>query len=229
MEIYLVDAFTNERFGGNPAGVAVLAQAEPWPDEALMQSLAAELRASETAFIRRAGAESFALRYFTPTDEVALCGHATISAFTVLRQQYGLAPGAYRAQTAAGALAIALDGEAVWMDVARPQLRGTLSPDESIPLYRALGLALPDGLGQLTPAIVHVGLADLLLPVADQDALMAARPDREQLIALSTVSYTHLVHGQSGHASGGDRQGGGQALRPAGVLYHGAYGLCRGS
>ncbi|GAB2817738.1 PhzF family phenazine biosynthesis protein [Actinocorallia aurea] len=76
MRIFVVDAFTDEAFGGNPAGVCLLEKpAEPkW-----MQAVAAEMRHSETAFVRALD-EGFELRWFTPATEVRLCGHATLAA-----------------------------------------------------------------------------------------------------------------------------------------------------
>lgn len=75
LTIYQVDAFTAKPFAGNPAAVCLLPEpsAESW-----MQSVAAEMNLSETAFLER-GHEEFSLRWFTPTVEVDLCGHATLA------------------------------------------------------------------------------------------------------------------------------------------------------
>ena len=81
MKYFIVDAFTDEPFGGNPAGVVLIDTAE-FPDEKYMQQVAAEFRYSETAFVRRDGEEEFTVRYFTPCGEVDLCGHATIATFS---------------------------------------------------------------------------------------------------------------------------------------------------
>ncbi len=80
MRYYIVDAFTDRPFGGNPAGVVLLGE-EPFPDERLMMQIAAELRFSETAFVRRLSSTEYHVRYFTPMAEVELCGHATIATF----------------------------------------------------------------------------------------------------------------------------------------------------
>ena len=78
--VYQVDAFTNEPFKGNPAGVCVT---DRELDTALMQNIALEMNLSETAFIRKIG-ESFEIRYFTPEIEVPLCGHATLGSSHIL-------------------------------------------------------------------------------------------------------------------------------------------------
>jgi len=78
--IYQVDAFTNEPFKGNPAGVMIVDEsvADEW-----MQNMAAEMNLSETAFIIPAG-NDFQIRYFTPTNEVPLCGHATLASAHII-------------------------------------------------------------------------------------------------------------------------------------------------
>jgi PhzF family phenazine biosynthesis protein len=84
MILYQVDAFTDSLFGGNPAAVIPL---QKWPDDALMQNIAAENNLAETAFIVPEE-DAFRIRWFTPMIEVDLCGHATLAAgyvlFTVL-------------------------------------------------------------------------------------------------------------------------------------------------
>jgi len=81
LELVLVDAFTNRRFSGNPAAVCLVAE---FPDPALMQAVATELNLSETAFAAGRRADQFDLRWFTPTTEVDLCGHATLAAAHVI-------------------------------------------------------------------------------------------------------------------------------------------------
>jgi predicted PhzF superfamily epimerase YddE/YHI9 len=76
LPIYQVDAFTDSLFGGNPAAVCPL---EAWLPEKTMQAIAAENNLAETAFFVREGTD-YALRWFTPTVEVDLCGHATLAA-----------------------------------------------------------------------------------------------------------------------------------------------------
>jgi predicted PhzF superfamily epimerase YddE/YHI9 len=76
LPIYQVDAFTDSLFGGNPAAICPL---DKWLPDATMQAIAAENNLSETAFFVRDGG-NYALRWFTPTVEVDLCGHATLAA-----------------------------------------------------------------------------------------------------------------------------------------------------
>ena len=83
--IYQVDAFATRVFTGNPAAVCPL---ETWLPDELMQSIALENNLSETAFLVREGAR-FGLRWFTPTTEVDLCGHATLASAHVVLEELG--------------------------------------------------------------------------------------------------------------------------------------------
>lgn len=86
LPLFWVDSFSRAVFRGNPAGVVPLAT---WPADALMQQIAFENGFAETAFFVRTGADRFHLRWFTPTVEVDLCGHATLAATFVLFTQLG--------------------------------------------------------------------------------------------------------------------------------------------
>ncbi len=191
MQFFLADAFAEAPFGGNPAGVALV---EDFPPEAVMQAMDAELKLSETAFVRRLEDRRFHLRHFTPTEEVALCGHATVAAFSCLRDAGLLAPGDYQLETLAGSLGVTVGPESVFMDMARPQLLGSFSPEEQAELYAALGLALSDKPADLEPRIVSTGLADILLPVKDADTLNTLRPDMERIAGLSRGYNTLSFH-----------------------------------
>lgn len=86
MKIFQVDAFAEKAFSGNPAAVCPLDQ---WPDDSAMQNIAMENNQAETAFIVRQG-EGFHIRWFTPTVEVDLCGHATLASAHVLYNHLGV-------------------------------------------------------------------------------------------------------------------------------------------
>ena len=73
MKFYIVDAFTDEIFGGNPAGVVILDEGQDFPTDEICVKTARELRYSETAFIKRLNDKEFNIRYFTPAAEVELC------------------------------------------------------------------------------------------------------------------------------------------------------------
>lgn len=84
MKQYIVDAFTDKVFSGNPAAICVM---EHWLDEDTMQSIAIENNLSETAFAVKEG-EVYHLRWFTPGGEVELCGHATLATAYIIMRFY---------------------------------------------------------------------------------------------------------------------------------------------
>lgn len=84
-KIYQIDAFTNKVFSGNPAAVCIL---EQWIDESLMCNIAAENNLAETAFVVK-NEDQYEIRWFTPSIEVDLCGHATLASAFVLFEYYG--------------------------------------------------------------------------------------------------------------------------------------------
>ena len=194
MKLYIVDAFTDKLFGGNQAGVILLREKQPFPDDSIMQSIAAELKHSETAFVRRVSQDAFQIRYFTPLGEVDLCGHATISAFTVLRDETGIGAGRFVAQTAAGSLCVDVEPDTVWLEMPQGKSIRSLTQEESNELYRAFRLKSQDLPDNILPSIVCVGLADIMMPVESKEALDGAIQDRDKIIRLSKQLGVTGVH-----------------------------------
>ncbi|OUN07527.1 PhzF family phenazine biosynthesis protein [Flavonifractor sp. An91] len=193
MELYVADAFTTVRFSGNQAGVTLLGEGD-FPEEGLMRALAGELKHSETAFVRRTGENSFHIRYFTPVEEVDLCGHATIAAFTVLRDTGAITPGDYALHTRSGDLEIGVGADAVWMDMAPPTDGPAFSEEEQQALYAAYGLSLAHRPEGLEPQAVSTGLMDILLPVRDLATLDKAVQNEAEVTRLSEHYNVVGVH-----------------------------------
>ncbi|MFJ6793380.1 PhzF family phenazine biosynthesis protein [Streptomyces sp. NPDC091268] len=189
MRIHIVDAFTTRPFFGNPAGVCLL-PAGPWPDDAWLRQVAAELNHSETAFAlplpareereaRAPGEEGWAdweIRWFTPLVETNLCGHATLATTHVLRGE-GLLTGPVRFHSRAGDVLVARseDDGAITLDF-------PAAPATEVPL--PAGLA--DALGVRPEAAYRTGaLGDLLAVLPDEAAVRAVRPDLGAVAALT--------------------------------------------
>ena len=191
MNYYIVDAFTSEPFGGNPAGVVLLGKDSPFPDDGLMLKIAAELRYSETAFVQQNGPVEFTVRYFTPMSEVDLCGHATIATFGVLLQEGIVADGTTCINhTLARDLTVSV-GEQVMMQMATPQALET--PIDSQRLNRIMGL--PDNsVTGLSPEVISTGLPDIIMPITNVDLLQRLSPDMEALTTLSRELNVVGVH-----------------------------------
>lgn len=123
MRAFIVAAFTDTAFRGNPAGVCLCDGAPPAP--ATMQAIAAELRQPETAFVSRDG-DGWAIRWFSPVTEVELCGHATLAAAAVLWATGAAAQAQIAFDSAGGPLAAERDGGLIWLDF--PALPGVAAP-----------------------------------------------------------------------------------------------------
>ncbi|MEU1898295.1 PhzF family phenazine biosynthesis protein [Nocardiopsis dassonvillei] len=175
-EYRVVDAFTDRPLAGNPAAVLVLDEAysDDWA-----QGVAAEFNLSETAFARpvhESGAD-YELRWFTPTVEVDLCGHATLATAHTL-SELGV-PGPYRFTTRSGVLTVTERDGRMWMDFPAAWPKRVEEPEG---LAEALGSRpLWTGLG--------LGGQDLMVELADEDAVRGLSPD---IAALGRMPY-HLV------------------------------------
>jgi len=160
--IWQIDAFTSEVFGGNPAAVCLLDG--PRPDD-WMQNVATEMNLSETAFLWPEDG-GFHLRWFTPTVEINLCGHATLASAHLLWAERVLAPEAEaRFQTLSGLLTAHRSGEIIEMDFpAWP----------TAPVARARGLAQALGTELLAVGTYE---GNLVVEVSDEQAVRNLRPD----------------------------------------------------
>ena len=189
MKLYIADAFTKEVFGGNPAGVVILGEGNDFPEDEIMRKTAAELRYSETAFIKflsdadADGAyDAFNVRYFTPAAEVDLCGHATIASFSCLRKAGLVKPGTtVLNKTLAGDLDIIVGEDSIMMDVAPGECVKVIDEEEALKeLYEVLGINYRDNipvLEKMKPEIISTGLPDIMLPVVSREELNKMKPD----------------------------------------------------
>lgn len=198
MKYYIVDAFASHPFGGNPAGV-VLLDGAAFPDESLMLQVAAELRYSETAFVRRHSDTEYTVRYFTPRAEVELCGHATIATFSLLHSELGV-EGRCLCHTLAGDLSIEV-GEQVMMQMAAPRIVETIG--DTTDLYRAVGM--PDYKPSIPVQISYAGLADIMLPIPDLASLNGLQPDMDAVAKLTqrynAVSFHAFAFAHDGYTA----------------------------
>jgi PhzF family phenazine biosynthesis protein len=172
LRLFHVDAFTGRLFGGNAAAVVPL---DAWLDDDVMLAIANENNLSETAFFVPSAA-GYALRWFTPTVEVRLCGHATLATAFVLFAE--LTPRAQSVvfETASGALSVRrLAGERLQMTFPRWHLtRVGAVPD-----------ALIDGLGAQPAEVLAVDTGDNYFVVFDSESdVLALRPDFARLESL---------------------------------------------
>ena len=169
--IFQVDAFAEEPFKGNPAGVCLL----PGPaDAAWMQNVAAEMNVAETAFPLAEG-DGFRLRWFTPKVEVKLCGHATLATAHILYERGILAPDQEaRFETLSGLLTARRDGDLIELDFpARPPL--PKPPEWADAVVGALGIK---------PVYIGMSAEDVLFEAVDEEAVRSIKPDFAMLRSL---------------------------------------------
>jgi len=169
VSLYQVDAFSGELFGGNPAAVCPL---QAWPDDAWMQAVAAENNLAETAFLVRE-ADGLRIRWFTPTTEVDLCGHATLATAFVHFHALGGDGDTVTFASRSGPLSVRRDGKRLTLDFpALPPTPVTTPPAE---LFTGLGI---------DPAPV-LAAKDYLVVLEHADAVRKVRPYLPLLASLT--------------------------------------------
>ena len=194
MKFLIVDAFTETIFGGNPAGVVFLPEGADFPTDELCVKTAAELRYSETAFVKRLGQKEFQVRYFTPAAEVDLCGHATIGTFAAMQQLGMIQAGDVCVNhTLAGDLQIEVGEGFVMMEMAEAQDSQTIDDPAALEeLYSIMGAKYDPEKIKLLPRLISTGLPDIMMPLATREDLNAMEPDMK---ALSDLSERYKVTG----------------------------------
>jgi PhzF family phenazine biosynthesis protein len=180
VRLYQVDAFTSQLFGGNPAAVCPL---DAWLPDDVLQAIARENNLSETAFVLRDEVRGWQLRWFTPTREVDLCGHATLATAYILFTR--LAPGLERAQfsTRAGSLVV-VEREDGWLEMDFPA-----RPPEPC--------AAPEGLVAALGAEPSQTLLarDLLAVFDSEEQVRALRPNMAKLGELELFAVVATAPG----------------------------------
>lgn len=169
LPLFLVDAFTDRAFAGNPAAVCLLPQ---WRDNRWLQDVAREMNQSETAFLVRRQA-GFDLRWFTPAVEVELCGHATLAAARVLWHQELASPDeSISFSTQSGILKAARRGEEIELDF-------PIKHEEPCPAPANLAEALG-----ITPKYIGRNRMDYLVEVESEASLRKISPDFKRLATI---------------------------------------------
>lgn len=185
-QVHIVYAFRHQGAGGNGAGV-VLDGAGLSRQQKM--DIAARVGLSETAFVTPSPKADYHLEYFTPVDEVDLCGHATIATFLLLHRQ-GLAPGRYTIDTRAGVLQMIIDPDGtVWMQQCCPAFFDTYPAADFMDCIPGIQ-AVPG----LPIQAVSTGLKDILLPVASVDQLYQLQPDFEAMARLNRQQGVVGIH-----------------------------------
>lgn len=173
MKQYVVDAFTDKVFAGNPAAICVL---DKWISDELMQKITTENNLSETAFAVKEG-KHYHLRWFTPGGEIDLCGHATLATAYTLFRFYEKGADVLSFDTLSGVLTVRKNGDLLEMDFPAYELSPVEVTDKMV-----------DAIG-VKPLEAYMG-RDLLCVVSSEDEVRNAAPDQGKIMELDGL----LVH-----------------------------------
>jgi PhzF family phenazine biosynthesis protein len=173
LEFHQVDAFSNQPFGGNPAMVCRL---DTWLADELMQKIAAEHNLAETAFVVREG-QGWHIRWFTPTTEVPLCGHATLASAYVLFEIYKEPVERLDFTCKSGPLSVTREGGRLWLDF--PTIVPTPVSD-TLAIERALGVNVVEVLAS----------NELFVVLESEQAVLDCKPD---MVALAKLPWLGAI------------------------------------
>lgn len=183
MQVRIVNAFVDGEQGGNPAGVVLQADAL---SAAQKQAIAAQVGLSETAFVSSSQSAAFKLEFFTPTRQIAHCGHATVATFSLLRQLGLVGEGWSSKETIDGNRDILLQGDLAFMEQRQPQYLDLRNEPEALAeVLAALGITPEQLLPGLWPTRVNTGASFVIVPLRNEAQVAAIVPDQAELARLS--------------------------------------------
>jgi len=180
IEVNILEVFAEKVGGGNPAGVVLGAEKL---SNVEMQEIAKKVGLSETAFVRKSERADFKVQFFTPNNEVDLCGHATIGTFSLLYEIGKIGVGVYTQETKAGILEVEVkeDGK-IYMEQLNPKFYEIIDKKE---IAESLGIDVEDIVEELPVEIVSTGLKDILIPIKKINILNEIKPDFKRIKEIS--------------------------------------------
>lgn len=180
VNVYTLNSFAKAANGGNPAGVVI---DDEYLTEQAMRKIAAKVGFSETAFIQKSNKADFKVRFFTPNEEVDLCGHATIALFYLLSNKGLIELGVYTQETKAGILKVEnkQDGT-ILMNQSIPQFFETIGKKE---IADSLNISEDKMMSRLPVQIVSTGIRDIFVPIDGIQNLHSIKPDFEKVKEVS--------------------------------------------
>jgi len=177
-EIFKMTAFPKETDGGNPAGVVLNADNL---DEKTMQKIAKEVGYSETAFVFKSHVADFLVRFFTPQNEVDLCGHATIATFNLLRDKGVISEGNYTQETKVGILKLIVDKQFVYMEQVPPVFGRKIDSVEIEECFNENDIVKE----KYPIMILSTGMKEIFVPIKSVDKLNKLTPNITKIKELS--------------------------------------------
>lgn len=183
IDVNIVASLTDEGVGGNPAGVVVDANGLD-ADQKLR--IAQQVGLSETAFVSKSEIATVKLEFFTPTRQIAHCGHATIAAFSLLGQLGRIADGWSSKETIDGCRRVLIQDEVVLMEQRSPIYR-PITPDSELAtkIAASIGISLANIFDVAVPTVVSTGNRFLMIALRDERAVADVQPQQEAIEAIS--------------------------------------------
>lgn len=180
VQVYTVNSFTKTKYGGNPAGVVL--NSDNLSDEQ-MKMIAKKVAFSETAFVGKSEKADFRLKFFTPSEEVDLCGHATIAAFSTLITNNIIKVGTYTQETKAGILNVEIkEDKKILMDQNKPEFYNIIHKSE---IADSLGIEVEAFENHLPIEVVSTGLKDIFIPLKTKHDLYNLEPNMALISEIS--------------------------------------------
>lgn len=173
ISVYVASAFSKNNIGGNKAGVVLN---EPTLTNTQKMAIAKQLGYAETAFLTESNCADYKLEYFTPKEEIDLCGHATIGTFAILMHLNKIHKSQYTIETNSGVLTITLKDGTIFMEQNQPTFYEVIPPNN---LTGCFDLNLLNA--NYPIQIVSTGLKDILIPIKSEADLYALEPNFEEV------------------------------------------------
>ena len=187
LHIYKLTSFPKVSYGGNEAGVVL--GADLLNDKEMLK-IASDVGFSETAFVSKSEVADYKVRFFTPIEEVSLCGHATIATFNLLRDEGLIKPGIYSQETKAGVLKLDVKENIVFMEQNNPIYGQIIEPVEVSNCFyndEYVNMKLPI-------VILSTGMREIFLPINSVKKLNNLTPNIEEIIKLSNKYNVIGIH-----------------------------------
>jgi len=187
LHIYKLTSFPKEYNGGNEAGVVL--DADLLSDNEMLQ-IASDVGFSETAFVSKSKTADFKVRFFTPSNEVSLCGHATIATFNLLRDKNIIENGMYTQETKAGILKINVKKDIVYMEQNIPVYGEIIKAKELEKCFNNTNYLNH----KLSIIVLSTGMKEIFLPIKSVEKLNDLRPNIKEIIKISNKYDVIGIH-----------------------------------
>ncbi|WP_176096901.1 PhzF family phenazine biosynthesis protein [Burkholderia cepacia] len=183
IDVHIVNSLTDGEVGGNPAGVVIDADALNVQQKC---DVARQVGLSETAFVSKSDVATVKLEFFTPTRQIAHCGHATIATFSLLRELGRVNVGELTKETIDGCRTVVVGDHAVMMEQSSPTY-SSIAPGSDLAqrVARSIGLRHAQIYSAANPTIVNTGNSFLMIALPDRRSVADVRPDNPMIEEIS--------------------------------------------